>query len=67
MNHENDHTLNKETNVEDLTRTLLYEGYALYPYHRSAVKNQKPVPFGVVFPQQYNMYNEHAHSGMQTQ
>ena len=67
MNHENADTLNAQSILEDITRTLLYEGYALYPYHRSAIKNQKPVPFGVVFPQHYNTYNEHAHSKMQTQ
>lgn len=53
--------------LENITHTLLYEGYALFPYHRSAVKNQKPVPFGVVFPQHYNSYNEHAHSGIRAQ
>ena len=67
MNHENADTLNAESILENLTRTLLYEGYALYPYHRSAIKNQKPVPFGGVFPGDYNAYNEHAHSTMQTQ
>ena len=67
MNHENADTLNAESVLENLTRTLLYEGYALYPYHRSAIKNQKPVPFGVVFPNDYTAYNEHAHSTMQTQ
>ena len=59
--------LNSSAILENLTRTLLYEGYALYPYHRSAVKNQKPIPFGVVFPEQYNSHNPHAHSTMQTQ
>ena len=67
MNHKNADMLNTQCILESLTRTLLYEGYSLYPYHRSAVKNQKPVPFGVVFPQHYNTYNEHAHSKMQTQ
>ncbi|MEP6950700.1 MAG: hypothetical protein ABI863_15550 [Ginsengibacter sp.] len=67
MNYENAGTLNAESILENITRTLLYEGYALYPYHRSAIKNQKPIPFGVVFPQRYNIYNAHAHSKMQTQ
>ncbi|MEP6513945.1 MAG: hypothetical protein ABJA79_08750 [Parafilimonas sp.] len=60
-------TLSADSILENLTRTLLYEGYALYPYHRSAVKNQKPIPFGVVFPRDYNAHNEHARSNMQTQ
>src|SRR5258707_8369501 len=53
--------------LENLTRTLLYEGYALYPYYRSAVKNQKPIPFGVIFPKDYNPYHEHSHSYVQSQ
>lgn len=63
----NGEPLNTDSILENLTRTLLYEGYALYPYHRSAVKNQKPIPFGVVFPQHYNEYNQHSHSNMQTE
>ncbi len=57
---------NAEYVLENLTRTLLYEGYSLYPYYRSAIKNQKPIPFGVVFPKEYNEDNQHAHSIMQT-
>jgi len=59
--------MNTASILDDLTRTLLYEGYSLFPYHRSAIKNQKPVPFGVVFPENYNNYNEHAHSMMHSQ
>jgi hypothetical protein len=53
--------------LENLTRTLLYEGYSLYPYYRSAIKNQKPIPFGVIFPKDYNAHYEHSHSNMQSQ
>jgi hydrogenase maturation protease len=67
MMNENAGTLNTESILENLTKTLLYEGYALYPYHRSAAKNQKPIPFGVVFPKLYNDYNQYAHSKMQTE
>ena len=56
-----------DTVLEKLTRTLLYEGYSLYPYYRSAIKNQKPIPFGVIFPKDYNTYNEHSHSHIQSQ
>ncbi len=58
---------NIEFILENLTRTLLYEGYALYPYYRSAIKNQKPIPFGVIFPKDYNAFHEHSHSNMQSQ
>ena len=45
----------KETQaqVQQLCRALLYEGYSLFPYHRAAVKNQKPVPFGAIYPAAY--------------
>lgn len=55
-----------DTVLENLTRTLLYEGYSLYPYYRSALKNQKPIPFGVIFPKDYNAYNEHSNSCIQS-
>ena len=33
--------------------TLLYEGYALYPYTPGAIKNATPTPFGIVYPPVY--------------
>ena len=39
--------------VESLLGTLLYEGYALYPYTESATKNATPTPFGIVYPPAY--------------
>jgi hypothetical protein len=59
--------LNAGSVLENLTRTLLYEGYCLYPYSRSAAKNQKPVPFGVVFPEDFHAFNVHAHAKMQSE
>jgi hypothetical protein len=56
-----------ESVLENLTKTLLYEGYSLYPYYRSAVKNQKPIPFGVIFPDEYHVFHEHSNSLMQSQ
>jgi len=53
--------------LEQLTRALLYEGYALFPYKRTATKNMKPVPFGVVYPQHYNVHHPEAHSHLQTE
>ena len=32
--------------IDDLVNALLYEGYLLYPYRRSALKNQYPWMFG---------------------
>jgi hypothetical protein len=39
--------------VERLVSTLLYEGYALYPYTPGAIKNATPTPFGIVYPPVY--------------
>jgi hydrogenase maturation protease len=38
------------TAAETIARALLYEGYLLYPYRRSALKNQWRWTFGVVAP-----------------
>ena len=35
--------------LEELVSSLLYEGYALYPYTPGATKNATPTPFGIVY------------------
>lgn len=54
--------------VEKIAATVLYEGYLLWPYRRSAIKNQKRWTFGGVYPRSFS---ETAISGdpweMQTQ
>lgn len=39
--------------LESLVSSLLYEGYALYPYTPGATKNATPTPFGIVYPPAY--------------
>jgi hypothetical protein len=39
--------------VEAVARALLYEGYLLYPYRASSIKNQKRWTFGSLFPREY--------------
>jgi hypothetical protein len=39
--------------VERIANTVLYEGYILYPYRPSSVKNQRRFTFGVVVPPAY--------------
>jgi hypothetical protein len=39
--------------LERLVSSLLYEGYALYPYTPAATKNATPTPFGIVYPPAY--------------
>lgn len=39
--------------VEKIADAVLYEGYLLYPYRQSAVKNQQRFNFGVLYPREY--------------
>jgi hypothetical protein len=47
--------------LDELVGTLLYEGYALYPYTPDATKNATPTPFGIVYPPGYAAECEGAH------
>lgn len=38
---------------EELVSSLLYEGYALYPYTPGITKNATPTPFGIIYPPAY--------------
>lgn len=38
--------------VEKIANAVLYEGYMLYPYRPSAVKNQQRFNFGVLYPRE---------------
>jgi hydrogenase maturation protease len=40
--------------VEKIAKAVLYEGYMLYPYRPSAVKNQRRWNFGVLCPKSYS-------------
>lgn len=40
--------------VEKIAEAVLYEGYILYPYRQSALKNQKRWTFGGVYPRAYS-------------
>jgi hypothetical protein len=39
--------------VEKIANAVLYEGYLLYPYRSSAVKNQQRFNFGVLYPREH--------------
>lgn len=39
--------------VEKIARAVLYEGYLLYPYRRSAIKNRQRWNFGVLYPESW--------------
>src|SRR5271156_6248727 len=40
--------------VEQIAKAVLYEGYMLYPYRPSSVKNQQRWNFGVLCPRSYS-------------
>jgi hypothetical protein len=39
--------------VEDIASAVLYEGYLLYPYRASSIKNRQRWNFGVLYPRAY--------------
>jgi len=39
--------------LQQLIDSLLFEGYALYPYTAGSTKNATPTPFGIVYPPAY--------------
>lgn len=47
--------------LEELVTSLLYEGYALYPYTPGSAKNATPTPFGIVYPPAYAGGPAHDH------
>jgi hypothetical protein len=50
-----------------IARTVLYEGYNLYPYRPSALKNRQRWTFGSVFPRDWAAREHHDRSAVQTQ
>lgn len=52
--------------VERIANAVLYEGYLLYPYRPSAIKNRRRFNFGVVYPRDYGVAHDEPFS-MQTE
>ncbi|HZD94776.1 MAG TPA: hypothetical protein VE133_11010, partial [Candidatus Sulfotelmatobacter sp.] len=44
--------------VEQIAQAVLYEGYMLYPYRPSSVKNKQRWNFGVLYPQSYSEFQQ---------
>lgn len=42
---------------KEIADAVLYEGYLLYPYRRSAIKNRQRWTFGVVYPKEFSEAN----------
>jgi|SRR5579859_2331700 len=43
--------------VKEIANAVLYEGYLLYPYRQSAIKNRQRWTTGVVYPREYSEAN----------
>src|SRR5262249_15820073 len=56
------------TTVEQIADAVLYEGYLLYPYRASALKNRQRWAFGVLVPFSYSQATDGAEAwAMQTE
>jgi hydrogenase maturation protease len=44
--------------LDGIVKAILYEGYLLYPYRPSAVKNRQRFNFGVVYPPAYSEFQD---------
>ena len=53
--------------VKEIAAAVLYEGYILYPYRASSIKNRQRWTFGGVFPADYASFEGGDPSSMQTQ
>ena len=53
--------------LRQIADAVLYEGYLLWPYRRSAIKNQQSWTFGGVYPAAYSAQRPDDPSVMQTQ
>ena len=54
--------------VERIVNAVLYEGYILYPYRPSAVKNRQRFNFGALYPENYSLAQKGTDAwGMQTE
>jgi hypothetical protein len=54
--------------VEKIARALLYEGYLLYPYRQSSIKNRMRWTFGVLYPEAWcaeHAESDHSHFEME--
>jgi len=43
--------------IKEIANAVLYEGYLLYPYRQSAIKNRQRWTFGVIYPREYSEAN----------
>ena len=53
--------------AERLAKSMLFEGYALYPYTPQATKNSTPTPFGIAYPPAYAAHQPAAFDHVQVE
>jgi hypothetical protein len=53
--------------IEAIVNAVLYEGYILYPYRASSVKNRQRWTFGGVYPREFAAEDEGSRASMQTE
>lgn len=53
--------------VDAIVRAVLYEGYMLYPYRPSSVKNRQRWTFGGIYPRDYEAVDKSSAANMRTQ
>jgi hypothetical protein len=53
--------------LENVTNTLLYKGYSLFPYAQNSINNKKSNPVGIVYPEKYQVTNPYAQSLMRSE
>ena len=51
--------------IDAIANAVLYEGYMLYPYRPSSVKNRQRFNFGVLYPRSYSEERSEEHSETQ--
>lgn len=56
-----------DSDIERICNALLYEGYALFPYRKNALKNQKRFNFGVLSPKIWAEKQTNEHYFQQTE
>ncbi|MGI8512493.1 MAG: hypothetical protein ACR2NH_07675 [Solirubrobacteraceae bacterium] len=59
--------MSDRAHLDELLDSLLWEGYALYPYTPGATKNATPTPFGIVYPPAYGAEQSAAFDHLQLQ
>jgi hypothetical protein len=53
--------------IDPIVKAVLYEGYMLYPYRSTSLKNRHRWTFGTIYPRDYARLDESCASMIQTE